>query len=300
MFKRKTNPRQRQDASSTRSPMFSYYAGGVKDDNAASERSNQRQAKPNRNNSLSWWKHIPTIVAGAVILISLIYTLSLSSSPKIIQPSSSENIFLQDINTYEKAAHKLFDQSFLNKNKITVNVSGVTRELQNQFPELESVSITLPLIGHNPIIYINPSMPAVILKSQSGSFVVNDKGIAIIEAYQVKNLGTLKLPTVEDKANISVSLGKGALSTVDINFIKAMYSQFKSKNTEVESFILPGGAEELNVKLKGEPYLIKMNMLGDGREQVGSYLASKEHLAKQNKKPSKYFDVRVEGRVFYK
>lgn len=297
MFRKKSKLRQRQDAKTPQS-FYSYYTNGLRSESSGQERAvlGSKQVK----GSAGRWQHLPSIVASLVILTSLFYVLTLNSNPKIIQPSNSNSIFLQDINTYKNAAHKLFDQSFLNKNKVTVNISGVTRELQSQFPELENVSITLPLIGHTPIIYINPSSPSMILRAQNGSYILNDKGIAIIPAYQVKNLSNLNLPKVEDKSNISVSLGKGVLSAQEVNFIDTVFNQLKSQKIEISGAILPSSAEELDIKVKDQPYVIKMSMQGDAREEVGAYLASRAHLQKQNKRVNSYYDVRVEGRVYYK
>lgn len=299
MFRKKSKIRQRQGDSSSQASIYSYYSNGARKENSAKQRLGLQTAKPKAGSSNKWWQHIPSVLAGLVILISLGYVLTLNSNPKIIQPADSGSIFLQDINTYKNAAHKLFNQSFLNKNKITVNVSGVTAQLQNQFPELENVSITLPLIGHSPIVYINPSSPAIVLNAQNGSYVLNDKGIAIIPAYRVKNLSDLNLPTIDDKSNISVILGQGTLSTQDISFIKKVFNQLNAQKVTVGSIVLPSSAEELDIKVKGKPYFIKMNMLGDAREEVGAYLAANANLQKQNKQIS-YYDVRVEGRVYYK
>ncbi len=226
--------------------------------------------------------------------------MGLNSNPKIIQPSNDNNIFLQDLNTYQNAAHKLFSRSIFNNNKITVNVSGITRDLQNQFPELASVSITLPLINHQPLIYIIPSQPAMILNANNGSYVLNNRGVAIIKTDQVANLAKLNLPTVIDESDLAFTLGNGALPANDIDFITTVYNQLSAKKLRLESLTLPAVASQLDVRMKGQSYYIKMNMQADAKEQVGAYLAAHDRLDRQHRSPQVYFDVRVEGRVYYK
>ncbi len=304
MFRLKAKKRSRRSPSRERQksgPVYSYYSNRAQSQESGSRRINKAGRIDSKPPRLPRWIHnLPTTLAIMAIAISIIYSIGLNSNPKIIQPANNDNIFLQNINTYQNAAHKLFNRSIFNSNKITVNVSGITQDMQNQFPELDSVSITLPLIGHQPIIYIIPSQPALILNANNGSFVLNNRGVAIIKTYQAANITKLNLPTVIDNSDLSVNLGRGALPANDINFITTVYGQLRAQKRIVDSLTLPAVASELDVRIKGQPYFIKMNMQSDAKEQVGAFLATSAHLDKLRQSPQSYFDVRVEGRVYYR
>jgi hypothetical protein len=69
---------------------------------------------------------------------------------------------------------------------------------------------------------------------------------------------------------------------------------------QIESLTLPSGLSELDVRIKGQGYYVKFNLLGDGREEAGAYLALKSHLDAGHITPRQYIDVRVEGKGYYK
>jgi hypothetical protein len=54
------------------------------------------------------------------------------------------------------------------------------------------------------------------------------------------------------------------------------------------------------VRLPGQKYHLKFSMLTDPRQAVGSYLAIRDKLAKENATPSEYIDLRTDEKVFYK
>jgi hypothetical protein len=63
---------------------------------------------------------------------------------------------------------------------------------------------------------------------------------------------------------------------------------------------LPSNANELDIQIAGQPYEVKFNLHSDkAREQAGTYLATIASLQKQGITPSKYIDVRVDGRAYY-
>ncbi len=239
------------------------------------------------------------VLAILAILFCVVYTLKLDSNPKIVQTTPNGTLFLQNINTYERAANTLFKNSVLNLNKITINSSGIAKSLKQQFPELADVSIALPLIGHRPVVYITPSQPALVLSNSSGKFVLGSNGIALLKGDLPSSLQG-QLPVVDDQTDSQIVLGKTALSSRSTQFIEDVYKQLITQKQKVGTLSLPPKANELDVGLKGQQYYVKMDISGDAREQVGTYLATKKYLARTNATPTVYIDVRVNGRAYYK
>ena len=241
------------------------------------------------------------IILLAAVVLSVGNALSLSTDAQVLPLDSKEkSSFLHSQATYQAAAQKLLASSIWNRNKITVNSGQITRELQKQFPEIASASMTLPLVAHRPIIYIQPVEPAVALKASNGTFVLGDNGKALL-AITDQFATTHSLPAVTDQSGLTVQLDHQALTETDVSFIKMVIAQLNDKKYIVTSMTLPAASRELDVSLEGKPYQVKFNLQsGDARQQAGTFLATAADLESKNITPVQYVDVRVDGRAYYK
>lgn len=300
MFNKKAKNQSRRPTAKTPGRPYAYYSNTRLRADDQGDRARVSSLKARIPKARTWWRHTPSILALAAILISLGFVLGVNTNPRVVQLSQNQGVFLQSNSTYQEAANQIINKSLLNHNKVTLNVSSVSRQMKDQFPELADVAVTVPLINRRPIIYLTASQPALILQSDNDSTLIDNRGIAILPAFQVKNQSQLKLPTVKDQSNISVDLGKPVLTTVSTKFITDVIKQFKAQNIKVEQLTLPAIPNELNLRLDGHKYFIKMDTTGNSREQVGAYLAVKNKLKALKTTPSQYVDVRVSGRVFYK
>jgi len=240
------------------------------------------------------------IIFCTVLLIALINILSLSTHAEIMPlKSSDKGSFLRDQAVYQAAADKLLAGSLWNRNKITIDTGAFSKQMMKQFPELSSVSVTLPLLAHRPVVYLQPSQPALVLSTDSGSFVVDDRGKALLAADG--SAAESKLPQVVDQSGLRVQLNHQVLSSQSVTFIQTVVAQLAAKHMTVSSMVLPAGSSELDVHLAGQTYFVKFNLRDDSaaRQQVGTFLATIAQLQKNNTPPAKYIDVRVLGRAYY-
>ncbi len=297
MFNRKSKLRGRSAPNPPARSMYSYYSVPT---GAKAEAGRNKDYAKRLNPKYSWWRHIPTILAAGLIIISIGYALSLNTNPKIIQLATGSDLFLQAPSVYRAAAQKQFKGSILNTNKITVNISGITRQLRQQFPELSDVSITVPMLGHRPIIYLAPSKPTMILNSNGNSYVLNDRAIAVIRTNSIPNLTNLKLPTLTDETNLPIKLGDTTLPVSNLNFITTVVDQLQTQKIKIKSLILAPRANELDIQIEGQSYFIKMDIQGEANEQSGAFVAVNNQLTKLQQLPKDYIDVRVPGRAYYK
>lgn len=215
--------------------------------------------------------------------------------------SGSSSSFLHDKAVYETAADKLLAGSIWNRNKITVNTSSVSQGMLKQFPELSSVSVTLPLLSKRPIVYIQTAQPALILSAQNGSFVVDTTGKVLLPSSKLPSGSQLALPLVTDQSGLNASINRQALTSGDVSFIQTVVAQLAARHFTVSLMVLPVGSSELDVHLANQPYIVKFNLeSGDARQQAGTFLATQAKLQSQNVTPAQYVDVRVDGRSYYK
>jgi cell division septal protein FtsQ len=248
-----------------------------------------------------WLQRFGLVVLLLAVIASAANVLSLSSDAKIVPlTSSTSQTFLQDQADYQTAANKLFAGSIWNRNKITVDTAHISAQLVKQFPELSSVSITLPLLAHRPLVYIQPVQPALILAATNGSFVLDTEGKALLSVTNSASLASLDLPVVTDQSGIKVSINHQALTSGDVGFIQTIIAELAAKHISVSAMTLPAAASELDAQISGQPYFVKFNLeSGDARQQAGTFLATQAHLQSQNITPTKYIDVRVDGRAYY-
>lgn len=250
-------------------------------------------------------RHSGLLFLGVLVIIFAVFEMQLSAVPKVVSlANTSDAPFLQNTDVYERAAAKLFQSTPSNRNKFTVNAPAIEASLMSQFPELKDVSVALPVLGHKPVVYVQPASPALILATNNGTYVVDENGRALIKADATTQLDNFKVPTISDQSGVQLHLGKQALAHQTTSFIQTVVQQLQAQHVGVKAMTLPAATSELDVYIDGASYFVKFNFQ-DTQEsaaniQTGTFLALKQHLASQQKTPSQYVDVRLEGRAYYK
>jgi hypothetical protein len=244
------------------------------------------------------------VVLLIALVVSSVNVLSLSSNVRVLSlTGSGGNSFLHDKAVYQAAASQLFAGSIWNRNKITVNTARIDQKMLDQFPELSSVSVTLPLLSKRPVVYVQTTQPALILATKDGSYIVDTAGKALLRAGSLPSGSHLALPIVTDQSGLKININHQVLSSDNVNFIQIVAAQLAARHFSASSMELPVGTSELDVHLNGQPYVVKFNLqsgAGDARQQAGTFLATQAKLQSQNITPSQYIDVRVDGRAYYK
>lgn len=279
--------------------VFSYYQN--RDTEAEAGASRQRVSLGSRVKRRL--QHVPTIIAIGLIVVSLLYALSLSAQPRVSvvnEQNVSSKALLRPISQYQAAAQKLLQQSLLTRNKLTLDTTAIEQALQDQFPEITNAAVVLPLISRTPVVYVQVAEPVLLLKSGSQTFVIDEKGRALVPADQAGDLSSLRLITVADSAQLNIQPGSQVLTTDEVAFMLTVRDQLAAKGMKVARMELPPQAGELRVFIEGKPYYVKFTTTGDALQQVGTYLALEQHLGSKKITPKEYVDVRVEERAYYK
>lgn len=245
-----------------------------------------------------------TIVIFIVAVAILGLTLHLSSKPKlVILGDSTSRIFLQNASVYQQAAQKDLAGSALNGNKATFDAARLSDELRAQFPELAAVSVSLPIFGSQPTVYILAVDPQLILQSTDGQrYILDDAGrVLAADTAQVTRGVSFSVPTIIDQSGLPITIGKLALPDTTVSYITEVAGQLHAAHVGVSDYVLPGGgASELDAQITGQTYIVRFNLHGNARIEVGDYLATAQYLSQNNKKASQYIDVMADGRAYYK
>ncbi len=307
--KKKPNPSARQrkratpEDASKQSSAFSYGANRP-DHESIANREAQRSSPQEKTVSAGnyWLRRAGLLILLLAITASITSSLTLSADPDIVSVKGNGNngAFLHSEATYQAAATKVLNQSILNRNKITVDTDKVSAELVKQFPELSNASVTLPLLAHRPVIYLETAKPALIINASNGSYILDSNGRALLPSGGLDSSTRDTLPTVVDQSGLEVTLGKQILPAKNIEFITTVVGQLEARKVKVSSMTLPPSASQLDAQIEGKPYYVKFNLQSnDARRQAGTFLATQAQLQRKNTLPSKYIDVRVEGRAYY-
>lgn len=296
--------RQRPSRHATERPAaFSYYSRRSDELQATGRQiARTETAEQARAVSRYWRQRFGLATLLITSLICLIYISTLSTQPRVtvVAPSTGPAV-LQDQEIYAAAASKVLASSVLNRNKITVSTAGLADSLSQQFPEIETVHIGLPLLTHRVTITITNAQPVMILATGNGSYALDAGGTALLTGSQLASLSSLNLPLVTDDSSVKVALRRQALTSDSVNFILTVVAQLQARQLAIETLTLPAGTSQLYVRLKGQPYFIKFNLASNSsRQQVGTLLAVYDNLQSKQITPGEYIDVRVDGRAYYR
>ncbi len=304
LFKRSKpdQPQQRHVSSGGRTAAYSYYARRSAEPSAlgrqiVADALNVRNAK----RAAKYWRQrfgLLLVIIAAVLGAGNV--LSLGTDPAILPAETTHVAFLHPLSTYQHAADKLFASSLLNRNKITVDTGAVSAALKRQFPELSLVSITLPLFGHRPQVYIAQADPIILLTAGDGkTYIIDAQGRAVAHGSVAR--ASLQLLPVRDASGARIHLGQLAVPSGTVSFIRAIQFQLAQRQVHIDSFVLPAASSELDIYPRGQKYFVKCNLESNNvLQQAGAFLAVQQYFDGRGITPSQYVDVRVDGRVYYK
>lgn len=302
--KTKTLPRQATRITPERQSNLAYHAKYFTDSNSnPMRRHSQLMAAGKRagDHKQGGWRRLVTILVTASLAITVIDNLYLQPKPSVVLTGDfAKSLFLHAPDIYLQAAQHQFSK-ISNRNKLTINTSKIGRAIQQQFPELSGASVSLPLLGHRPIVYLYVQKPVLMLSKPNGELLaIAQSGEAMASVSNMSRVAVLKLPFVTDQNKILVQPGQAALSEGDVSFIIDTVLQLQAQHIAISGLVLPGAADELDVKISNQPYMIKFNLHSDEKQQLGSFVAVNGYLVGRHITPAEYIDVRVEGRAYYK
>ncbi len=310
MFRRKKSQqegRRQAQPQSGRSTVFSYYAqqnAKTKPPRRNTE-DTERRLQPSESISLGQGRvgalrHLPLIVTTVVLIIGIIYNTTLSTNAQVITDSVAETQtnFLREKSVYQSALDELFSESPLSRSKLTIDTQELADKLIARFPELADVTITLPLVGTRPVVHLQATQPALLLVSSDQAYVLDDRGIVLMDAKDLKT--NQELLTVTDESGLEIQQGSAALSGEQVAYILSLRHQLEASKLNVSKVVLPAQPQQLDVYIDGLSFYGKFLFSTDSRVAAGSFVATKKQLDKTAQKPRQYIDVRIPGRVFYK
>jgi hypothetical protein len=240
---------------------------------------------------------VPFWLLIGVVVVCAAKVLFLTTDPKVIVVGKNAVTadYVQSVSIYENAAHKLLNRSVTSRSKLTADFSGTSEQMRAEFPELQDVSMGVPLIGNRPIVYVQVAAPSLILQTSAGNFALSDNGVVLARLRAVPS----GIPIVVDQSGSVPHAGKQYLPSSEVQFTRTVAFQLAAAHLNINTFVLPSNSPyELDVRLAGQAYFIRCNLEADAVTQSGAIIATVQKLG--TSVPAGYLDVRVPGRVYYK
>lgn len=295
----RTTGRQMQRGGAV-NPAFSYYTNRAVTD-APRERTQQRQQVAEteqggtRRRTLA--SALPFWLLVGLAIICVLKVLWLSTNPKInvVGKTSVSATYLRSTAVYAAATHHLLASSITSHSKVTADLDGTARSLKAQFPELENVMVSIPLVSNRPVVYIEIAQPSLIVQTTHGNYALNKAGVALARVQSVP----AHVPVLVDQSGGAPQPGRQYLPSSTVAFMQTVAYQFTAAQKAINTFILPSNSPyELDMRLANSAYVIRYNLEEDATTESGAALATIEHLG--GAAPTSYLDVRVPGRAYYK
>lgn len=277
-------------------PVFSYHAQRSHDTRNTGRYETLSVPKKSWRPSL---KYLPSWFAATAIVMSLLYASTLQNSP-IVDITTPDGSLNRSERTYHDAVMASLQRSPLSYTKWTVDTDMVAEELQKSFPEVQRVSVNLPLLARRPIVQIKTAEPVFLLASTNGSaYYIDSDGRAVMRP------GDLDSPlsgvvTVRDASALDVTPRKQVVPTSTVQFIADVTKQFADKSIAIDYIELPAVAYELRVKPKDDNHYVKFYLEEESRVQIGAYFAARDQMAADKLSITEYVDARIPGRLFIK
>lgn len=238
------------------------------------------------------------LIVALIVVAGVFYFQSLSSSAKV-KITGKES--LRSAEVYENAVKSEMNSSKLNISKLTFNSTKIENDIKSQFPEIENIKISLPIFSHEPTFDISLGEPAALLVTSEKTYFIDGSGRALFTLADVPSSFDKKgLITVNDTSGHGIILGKPALTSSQIRFIKELRGQTSAKGINIDSMTLSNGGSVLNVAFSESKYTVKFSFMADARQSSGAYLAIRDQISQGNIKVSEYVDLRIPERAYIK
>lgn len=236
------------------------------------------------------WKFSPYILLGAVIFyVVFISSLFQVSNPDVQGPNNALSQSLsKEVNNY-------LNSRLLAKNWLFLNQQDLKGYLQKTFTGQETITVSKKFPNHLSVV-TDEQKPGLIWKTGSRTYILSTSGRVISEQQKADNSA---LPQVIDSTNLPVEVGSRVAARDFVNFVGKVGEFMKANQIGVEKMYVLDTTSELYVKTQAG-YDIKFSTNQNPDSATRSLKATLDLINQQNKKPSSYIDLRVEGRAFYK
>jgi cell division septal protein FtsQ len=179
-------------------------------------------------------------------------------------------------------------------NLVLLNPGSLQKKLLASQPQLSDVAISRQWpSGLN--LKVSERNPNIEWRSGGKTYLLSQEGIVVAEAGN----GGVKLPVVEDTTNLPVKLGDQVAPARFVAFCLELVRLMPKQGLQVTAIKVPATTNEVNISTN-QGYFIKFDTTRAPASEVGDLAKVLNLLKTQNKRPSEYIDLRIDGAAYYK
>ncbi len=297
--------RRNPSISSTKPKSFTYYRGSERLPNSPSHTNIETQKRHMASSGLHGVKkRLPKIKASTLpTVLAIVAVLGALLTNTIISPGNISYKFqgwsevFSPKEEYQSAIKAIFKKNISAHFKLTLQSRELESQIKKQFPEVSLASVSLPLMGNQPVVGLSFNSPALIVKNTTGKYLVGNDGRVL------RMVGTTEanLPIVEDRSGVELKSGERVLNSDDTSFLVFVNQEVIANNLTVENIIIGDSPRDIRLQITGDDYFIKLNFTYDERQQLGALWSYRDKVGQDaSYTPSEYLDVRIAERVFVK
>ena len=244
-------------------------------------------------------RHLGLKLIGAIVVSLSLYLLvsQLVATVSVRMSGTSRTVPAPKTMEYEQTIDEYFSRHPLSRYYPATDQVQLVAYLQEKHPEIDTAKLSLT--GE-----FGKAQAAVALRKPVARWVINGEneyvdGDGVV--FAVSGFATPDV-TIVDQNNIALDRMDKKIITSNrfLVFVGQTVGEFtQHKRTVTRATIPLLTTRQLQVKLKGKPYFIKMTIDRPAGEQVEDAARVIRYVQRKDIKPS-YIDVRVKGKAFYK
>lgn len=235
----------------------------------------------------------------AVIVGLLLFSTTLSADVDIRVAAS--DFSYRNKAEYAVVAEEILASSITNRSKLLFRSKNFEQQMIDRFPEVRLIDAILPIAGRSLTVSIRVADPLAKVSSGGQNGVLDSSGV-LVSTGNDNSASLLSLRFTSPQTNFSE--GSRLITTDEVYLLQLINNelpQIELKGIEalkINEVLFNVAQGQLEVKVTGVDFFLKLSSYGDPDEQVGAVKATLRQLDREGALPKKYLDVRVPGRAF--
>lgn len=179
--------------------------------------------------------------------------------------------------------------------RFMINEPALHAFFLDKAPEVKSVNITGSHSLAGGVLQLTFRQPVAQWSSGGVTYFVDDSGVTFETNYFDKpNI------VVSDKSGVQSEAGQEVINRRFLSFLGKVVALFRDNGlTAIEAVLPQDTVRQVEFKLEGHQYAIRMTVDRGAEAQVSQALRAMRHIKERGMNPH-YIDVRVDQRVFYR
>lgn len=238
-------------------------------------------------------RHIGALLSLVLVSVAILYFLVSQFTANVIVKAQELSMRLDP--SYEQAIQSYLSSQPIERLRFMTNTDHLTQYVASKSPEVASIKVDGAAGFGKSAFIVTVRKPIAGWTINGQQQYVDDSGTAFSRNY-------FTTPPVEivDKSGAQVQAGQAVASNRFLSFVGRAVGLSRAQGFTVTQAIIPTGTtRELELRLSGVGYPVKLLIDRGAGEQVEDMARAVRWLTAHGKKPE-YLDVRVSGEAFYR